>query len=372
MTDELLVTSARELLTDVCTPAAQRTAEQTGWAAGVWEAVSAAGFPGIGVAEELGGSGGTLADALAVLRVAGELGAPVPLAEAGVLGGWLVTGSGVALDDTMPSDDAVLTVAPGRPEDTLHVDASRPDGGRLLGTAHRVPWGRRADLVAALVRGDGGWQVATFSPAGPGVRVEPATNLAGEPRDTLVLDGAQALTLRPAADGVDPDALRLRGALSRVALSAGALAAMSRLTLRYTSERHQFGRPVRAFQAVQQHLVVGAQQAALVQAALDGAAAASSSGDVTAAAFEVAAAKVLAGEASHLATRAAHQAHGAMGMTQEYPLHHLSRRLWAWRPEYGDERTWAARLGRSLTAAGADLLYPAVTGGSSVVALAPA
>ena len=24
-----------------------------------------------------------------------------------------------------------------------------------------------------------------------------------------------------------------------------------------------------------------------------------------------------------------------MGMTQEYPLHHFSRRLWSWRKEYG-------------------------------------
>ena len=54
-----------------------------------------------------------------------------------------------------------------------------------------------------------------------------------------------------------------------------------------------------------------------------------------------------------------------MGMTQEYRLHHFSRRLWAWRSEYGDERHWAARLGRALLAGGADRLYPAITGGST-------
>jgi acyl-CoA dehydrogenase len=67
------------------------------------------------------------------------------------------------------------------------------------------------------------------------------------------------------------------------------------------------------------------------------------------------------------ATRAAHQVHGAIGMTQEYRLHHLSRRLWAWRNEYGDERHWAARLGATVAAAHADNLYPAITGGSTVI-----
>jgi acyl-CoA dehydrogenase len=98
--------------------------------------------------------------------------------------------------------------------------------------------------------------------------------------------------------------------------------------------------------------------------AAESAARAAERGDAT---FEIAAAKTLAGQAAATATRAAHQAHGAMGMTQEYPLHHLSRRLWSWRQEYGDDVFWSGRLGRAVAAAGADQLYPAITGGSHVV-----
>ena len=54
-------------------------------------------------------------------------------------------------------------------------------------------------------------------------------------------------------------------------------------------------------------------------------------------------------------------------MTQEYRLHHFSRRLWAWRSEYGDEHYWALRLGGALASAGADRLYPAITGGSAAI-----
>jgi acyl-CoA dehydrogenase len=185
--------------------------------------------------------------------------------------------------------------------------------------------------------------------------VERSTNLAGEPRDKLFFDAADPEDARRAACD-----LRERGALTRAALMAGALAAMARLTVAYAGERRQFGRPIAAFQAVQQHLVGIAQDACLVGAAAEGAARVPGS-------FEIAAAKALASRAALTATRAAHQVHGAIGMTQEYRLHHFSRRLWAWRNEYGDERHWAAWLGFSVAEAGAENLYPAITGGSTVI-----
>ena len=147
---------------------------------------------------------------------------------------------------------------------------------------------------------------------------------------------------------------------------AGALERMSEMTVAYTGERRQFGRPVSRFQAVQQHLVTGAQQSALVSMAAHVAGREAERG---AASFEIAAAKLLADQAAGIATRAAHQAHGAMGMTQEYPLHQFSRRLWAWRNEYGNEIFWSTRLGQAAVAAGADALYPLITGGSLVAAL---
>ena len=57
--------------------------------------------------------------------------------------------------------------------------------------------------------------------------------------------------------------------------------------------------------------------------------------------FDVAAAKAAASEAATIAARASHQAHGAIGMTKEYELGQLSRRLWSWRDEFGSERYWS-------------------------------
>jgi acyl-CoA dehydrogenase len=142
---------------------------------------------------------------------------------------------------------------------------------------------------------------------------------------------------------------------------AGAIEKMSQLTVSYTNERQQFGRPVARFQAVQQHLVWASQDAALARMAAEAAGRQADRGDAR---FEIASAKLVANQAATRATKACHQAHGAMGMTQEYELHHSSRRLWSWRSEYGGVREWSRWVGQAAAAHGADGLYPLITGGS--------
>jgi alkylation response protein AidB-like acyl-CoA dehydrogenase len=79
------------------------------------------------------------------------------------------------------------------------------------------------------------------------------------------------------------------------------------------------------------------------------------------AAFATAAAKITAGDAAGKIAEIAHQVHGAMGFTEEYSLHHLTRRLWSWRDEFGNEAYWARELGREIAKAGSDGLWPLVT-----------
>jgi acyl-CoA dehydrogenase len=354
--DQLLSDTADRVFGDTSTFAAVEQAEADGWAPAMWDAVAETGLAWVSVPEAAGGSGGTLADAIEVLRIAGRHSVPLPLAETGVLAGWLMAGAGLEIPDP------AVTVVPGTPRDDVALA-----GGVLTGAAHRVPWARAVGRIVVLTD-DGGRATVAVVEAGD-VRIEPVVNLAGEPRDTVVFDGVAPLALAPAAAGVDADLLRRRGALTRTALMAGALERLEELTLEYTAARRQFGKAVGTFQAVQAHLVHGAQQSAIVSGALATAVRAT---EIGSARFEIAAAKLLANQAASAATRHAHQAHGAMGMTREYPLHHLTRRLWAWRSEYGDERAWSRTLGEWLATAGPDELYPVITGGSRALdAVAP-
>ena len=50
-----------------------------------------------------------------------------------------------------------------------------------------------------------------------------------------------------------------------------------------------------------------------------------------------------------------------IGFTQEYRLHHLTRRLWSWRDEAGSELGWAQVLGTGLLTGGPDDLWAALT-----------
>jgi acyl-CoA dehydrogenase len=279
----------------------------------------------------------TVADALAVLRARG----PDRGAESALLGEWLLAEAGLG------GGSGEVTVAPGSTRDSVALA-----DGRVSGTVHRVPWARDAAQVALLADGRA---VVVDREA---VTIHTHVNLAGDARDTVVLDGACA---RMGA-AVDLEELFMRGALTRIALMAGALDRLYEIAVSHAGHRRQFGRPIGSFQAVQQHLVNIAQQVALAGVAAEATVR-------CAGGFEIAAGKLLANRAALAAGRSAHQVLGALGTTREHPLGQLTCRLWAWRSEYGDEHHWSTRLGAAVARAGADSVYPAITGGSRIVSV---
>ena len=148
---------------------------------------------------------------------------------------------------------------------------------------------------------------------------------------------------------------KLSMAFARACQIAGALDAALALSIAYANERQQFGRPLGKFQAVQQSLASFACEAAAANCAAMGAAQALDRGNAE---FEVAAAKLRANRAVEMGTSVAHQVHGAIGFTEEYALAPLTRRLWQWRSEYGNDAYWSARLGSKVIAQGADRFWP--------------
>jgi acyl-CoA dehydrogenase len=176
------------------------------------------------------------------------------------------------------------------------------------------------------------------------------TSPAGEPRDRIDYESVVPLGLGTADH-------TLYAAFLRVGQSAGALAAALDLAVAHVNARVQFGKPLAKLQAVQQALAVLADEVAAVTMA--GAAAADAL-DRGGGAFEMMAAKLRANMAIHRGVAIAHQVHGAIGFTQDYPLHPLTRRLMGWRSDFGGDR-WAELLGTAAIEEGGAGFWTSIT-----------
>jgi acyl-CoA dehydrogenase len=314
----------------------------------LWRALERTGLARLTLPAAHGGGDGTLLDLAAVLIEAGAAAARVPLVETALTGGWLAAAAGLEV----PAGS--LAVATGE------LDTRRSgDGRRVSGTLPRVGWAREASAVVVL----NGPEVLCLDPGA--ATVQHGANLAGEPRDTVVLDDlAVPAASVAAAPPRAAEHLRLRAALGRALLLAGAARNALGAGVRYAGERVQFGRPIGRFQAVQQQLALtSGEVAAASTAAVSAAACAASRGfDVDATVLAVAAAKARTSESAGSVARMVHQVHGAMGFTLEHSLRHATTRLWAWRDEDGSEAAWQLEIGSRVLAAGGDGLWPALVG----------
>jgi alkylation response protein AidB-like acyl-CoA dehydrogenase len=168
------------------------------------------------------------------------------------------------------------------------------------------------------------------------------------------LEGVRVPTDRVLAR-VSPDAWsvveEVRGiatALQCVEMVGGARAVLD-LTVRYITDRAQFGRPIASFQAVQHHVAdlstrVDAAGLAAWQAVWRCAAGAAA-GDIRGPEAQVAIAKVAAGDAYVETTLMAHQLHGGIGFTVEHDLHLWSDRARAASLTFGSREDHLRALG---------------------------
>ena len=330
------------------------TAERR-WDAGLWGALAEAGLTGVGLPEEAGGSGGELADAVAIVRTLAAGAAAVPVAEQLLVAGPAL----LAADLELPSPEEPTTFAVADAVTVHPVDnGDGPGRFTLNGTVTDVAWAGAAPHVVVLASapaGIGGAVLAVVDASS--LPATDAFNLAGEPRGSLVLDqvGTSAALLTEA----QAQEVRARFALARAVQLAAALEQVLAWTVQYAGERHQFGRPLGKFQAIQMELAEMAGEVTAVTALTDAAVQALDRGENVV--LAAAAAKVRAGAAVEVVARLAHQVHGAIGFTQEHKLHHLTRRLWSWRDEAGSELVWSRVLGAGVLADGPDGLWPALT-----------
>ena len=305
---QLLLATANRLFGDLCSKRVLEAAEDGEFPVAAKDSLAEHGFHRLADRD----NGFALCDVFAVLRVAGYHALPLPLAE------WMLANR----------------FLPGTGDDFASI--GKQQGTQLLS----VPWGREAHRCLGVTTEGGVASVTTADWISD-------YNIAGE-----ALDSASIEEHAPISTGENIVELL---ALSRCAMSVGAMTRLLELVVEQVTVREQFGRPLARFQVIQHDIARAAGEVAASGKALECALAQRESERQH---DEVALACARVFEASQIISDTAHQLFGAMGFTHEHILHHYTRRLWAWREDYGNERHWQAALGRSLCAGGPDQLWP--------------
>lgn len=345
---ELMIESAIKIMRDLSTKEIVDQAEEGNWSRKLWKTMVDSGMLSVGVSEEHGGIGGSYGDALSILRIAGKYSAPIPLAETLVVN-WLLADRGV-----LPSEKPLSIIPVDQKNEVVFTNTQ--DGWLISGNVSAVPWARFSNAILVIGKSTNGNKMALIEEGS--LHVEAGQNLAGEPRDNIRFKDIHVKENQCfSIDQKMIDKIYYIGALTKTVLMSGALERVLELTITYSKEREQFGRPISRFQAIQHHIAnISAEVTAATMSVSH--AIESFSGEPN---DEIIFAKICTSKAATIVTPIAHQVHGAIGFTDEHVLHQSTRRLWSWRDEYGTESDWAEKLGDIVIQNGSDELWSVIT-----------
>lgn len=270
-----------------------------------WTAVRESGVLDLLIPEDAGGLGFSLAEAAPFISALGARGIQHPVAET-IIARGLLGEAGV---------DA--------PEGPIALATS-------LGQSQVCP----GALAAKWLLMDTGGTLALV--CAEHLSREP-TGVAGDLLARISSDGLKATCSLPRpVHGLRPVA-----AVMRALQIAGAADRLLAASAEYANERVQFGKPIGRQQALQQNLAIMAEDAIAVRIAAQLGAASGLPPTLAAAAV----AKATASAASPRIAATAHALHGAIGVSAEFDLQLLTRRLYAWRLADGSKGYWCGALG---------------------------
>lgn len=326
--------AAERLFTDLLDPETIDAAEADVFPEAVWRAVNESGFGLALVPESKGGVGASLREAAAILSGAGAHAAPGPILEL-MLGNQILAQAGYE-----PVD---------RPLALVFADGTALTGSVVV---RNVPWLGHSSRCLVAVPTDSGAVMVTVLPTHALRHGREIENAGGEPESWVELPGS--------ADWAELSDTKFEELIGRAALLRGAqmLGAMQwclQRSAEYSQERRQFGRAIAGFQAVQQMMAEMAASVMAAGAILDAAVHAPHEPSL------VAAARARLGDAADTVFSFAHQVHGAIGFSHEYVLHYRTRRLMAWRDQFGTVAHWREMLAKRFVGLQADDVWPCLT-----------
>ena len=359
LTDErrMLQDGLRRYLSDAVTPDLQKAVAEgdRGFSDDVWAGLADMGVIGALFDEARGGFGGAGFDLALVFEETGRAGAVEPLLDTAVLAGGLLAelGGEARADDVEKLIEGGLQLAfahgePGSRYELARVETSAVpdgDGWRLDGHKSVVVNASAADriLVSARTGGDVADRdgislfVVPADAAGLSLRDYPTASGGRAAEVTLegVTVGPDAL-LGEAGDAADAiEAAQARATLAICAEALGLMESIKTLTVDYLRTRKQFGQPIGKFQVIQHRMAdvaIEIEQARSAVVNLAG----HVDGPREMRERHVSACKELVGRVAQQVAEESIQLHGGIGLTMEYALGHLARRLVLVDHRFGD------------------------------------
>ena len=321
--DQLLFQeSVRDFLVNEVTPEKIRDlwATESGRSDELWGQLAELGLTGITVPEEFGGLGMDELDFVLLAQECGYVALPEPLVHTALVAVPLLRDFGGEL-----AAEWLPRIAAGEARVVVGLEQNQ-----LVEDAHI------ADLL--LLQRNGA--IHALTPAQVTLRhnesVDPSRKLYAVEID------------KPNAVSEDANLVAAslnRGALAAAAQALGLAQRMIDISVQYTSERHQFGKPIGSFQAVKHHLANVAVRLEYARAPVHRAAYAVAN-NLASAAENVSHAKLVACEAANLAAKSSVQVHGAMGYTWEVDLHIFMKKAWALANSWGDAGFHKSRISK--------------------------
>lgn len=265
----------RELVRGVCSSYAPletvRALEDDpiGYPLELWKQLGELDLIGLMIPPEYGGSGMTALEGAVVYEELGRALTPSPHFVSAVMGAGVLLRAGSdeqkqARLAKIASGEAILSTAwlePGNGFGPAGVAlAARADGSDYVldGTKWHVPFARAAHELVVLARTTDGVDLFLVDPSSPGVTLTQQMTIASDTQYAVELTGVRvpgANRIGPAGSGWDTwHATMLDGIVLLAAQAMGGARYAFDITVQYAKDRHQFDKPLGAFQAISHYL----------------------------------------------------------------------------------------------------------------------
>lgn len=335
-----------------------------GYPPALWKKMAELGWLGIPLPEAHGGAGLGLLELTIIIEEMGKALAPTPLIPTVALGAMAVAEGGSEeqkrrILPRVAGGELVLSVAymeHGRPDlgwvrDVVATAAHKTkDGYTVTGQKQFAQYAHVADMLLVLAQeaasGKPLWLLVDRN--APGVTVRHLSTTAADHQCHVELKSVAV----PSQDALPGEAWTLlermlqRGAIATCAAMTGGAQRVLEITTEYAKTRVQFGRPIGTFQAVSHRCADMAVETEGARYITYEAAWAYSQGRD--AALDVSTAKAYVSDAVREVMLDGHQAHGAIGFSEEHPVPLYSRRAKMGEALFGSASLHRERVARLL------------------------